>query len=112
MESVTIVISRRASFVGMAMPIKVLVNSMQVGQIKVGGQLQVIIPPKDCVLEFDMVGNNMNMRPIRGTFPLTVSKCKKGVITVDLSIKSNTLGILTSGMWQKLGEMKADIKYI
>lgn len=112
METVTLIVSRRPSFVGMAMPVRVLINGMLIGQVKVGGRLQVNIPVQNCMLELDMVGNNMSHRPIRGSFSLTPAYCIKGVITVDFGVKSNALGILTSGIWQKLGEMQADIKYL
>lgn len=112
MDSVTIIITRRASYVGMAMPVKVLINGMLVGQIKVGRSLQVIIPPKDCTLELDMVGNSMNMHPIKASYPLVVSNCTKGVVSIDFGIKSNVLGILTSGIWKKIGDIEADIKYL
>lgn len=112
METVTLIVSRRPSYVGMAVAVRVLINGMLIGQVKVGGRLQVNIPVQNCMLELDMVGNSYSFRPIRGTFPLTPSYCKKGVITVDFGVKSNALGILTSGIWQKLGDIQADIKYL
>lgn len=112
MDSITLIVKRRTSFVGMAMPVRVLVNGMMVGQVKVGGTLQVTIPARNCTLELDMVGNSMSIHPIKGQFPLIVSNCRKGVVTVDFGVKPNPFGVLTSGIWQKLGDMKADIQYI
>lgn len=111
-RAVSLIISRRTSFVGMAMPVKILINGMAVGQIKVGGKLELSIPPQDCTLELDMVGNNMNLRPIRAQYTLTPSRSAKGVVTVDFGIKANTIGVITSGIWQKLGDFNADIKYL
>lgn len=96
----------------MAMPVKILLNGREIGRVNVGGRLETTIPANDCTLMLDMVGNSMNIHPIRQQIVLSPSQSKKGVITVDFGIKANALGILTSGLCKKIGEIQADVKYL
>lgn len=112
MDTITLIFSRRVGITGMAIPIRVRVNDNEIGKIKVGGRLETSIPVKDCVVDLEMVGSSASFHPIKASFTLRAANCTKGVITVDFGVKANPLGLLTSGIWAKMGDIRADIKYL
>lgn len=112
MEKVKLVVSRKNSFVGYAMPIRVKINGLQIGQVKVGQKLELDVPCQPLNLELDMVGNSMSIHPIKKTFVINPAQSPRGVVMVDFGVKGKMLGILTSGMAGKVGDIEADIKYI
>ncbi|MCM1152704.1 MAG: hypothetical protein NC328_03515 [Muribaculum sp.] len=112
MNKVKLIITRKSSFVGMAVPVKIKINGMLIGQLKVNQKMELDVPPVPINLELDMVGNSMSIHPIKKTIVLNPAQSLRGVVTIDFGVKAKMLNIFTSGLWGKVGEFEETVKYL
>lgn len=112
METIQLNITREKSFVGVAMPYRIIINGEEVGKVRSGGTLSVEIPNVNSTLEVSVVGNAMTFHPVKAYENLVPQYCKKGIINCVIKTKANVLGVLTSGIFQAVGRLELYVNYI
>lgn len=111
MEMIKLNISRDKSFVGAAMPYRIIINGKEMNKIKNGESLSFELPSIQSTLKVSMTGNSMTFHKIEKEVVLFPQYCKTGVINCRIKTKFNWLGCLTFGLFQAVGRMDLDIEY-
>lgn len=112
METVRLIIKRKTSYVGLAMPVRIYINRVEIGKLMVGKSIELEIDPvHPTTVRLSMVGNSMNIHRIEEQFVIDPTKAPRKVVNCEFSIKGSALGILSSGFGKAVGEIKTDIKY-
>lgn len=111
MENIKLNIRRDKSFVGAAMPYRIIINGTKVGKIKIGNNLSFDMPPTQSTLRVSMVGNSLTFHKIEKELVLFPQYCTIGVINCNITTKLNWLGLLSLGIIQAIGRTEIDIEY-
>lgn len=111
MDTIKLNISRKKSFVGSAMPYRILINGMEVDKIKIGTNVSYELPNAQSTLKVSMVGNTLSFHNIEKEVVLFPQYCKTGIIDCIIRTKLNWLGFLTYGLLQAVGRMDLEIVY-
>ncbi len=101
MENIIVDVKRGVSYFGVLMPIRVLVDGIEVTRIKSGSSYQLELPVKKTNLTFSMVGNDFSKKWIT-VVTINPEQCKKGYISCELTAKAKGFFGL---------QIIADIKY-
>ncbi len=86
MESIIVDIKRKNAFIGVVMPIKVLLDGVEVTRIKSGGSFRLELPVKTANLTFSMVGNDFT-DGMNKVVLIEPEKCERGFVSIELSVR-------------------------
>ena len=96
MNNIKLIISRDKSFVGAAMPYRVIVNGRELCKMKIGDTMSFELPNIQMAIRVSMVGNSMTIHSIEKEMVLFPQYCKTGVVNCKIKTKIIYL-ILTIG---------------
>ena len=110
-KQLTLNITRQKNYVGAAMPYRIYIDGVEVATIKIGGRISLIIPNKQIMLKFSMVGNAMAFHKIEKEIIIFPEYCKTDTINCVISTKTDWIGILTGGLFKASGKADIDVQY-
>ncbi len=112
MNKIKLNICRSKSFVGAAMPYRIIINGSEVGNILIGNRMSFDIPNTQSSLKVSMIGNSLTFHKIEKEVVLFPQYCKTGGINCVVKTTVNWIGLLTFGLLQAVGKIEiGDIEY-
>ncbi len=96
----------------MAMPYRILINGQEIGRIDNGDFFTTIVPENQFVLKVTMVGNSMNLHKVEKQIVISPEMCRSGVIHCTIVTKLNMMGLLSSGLLERVGNMDIQVAYL
>lgn len=111
MSSILLNVTRRKSFVGCAMPFRIIVDGVEMEKIMNGQTKTVTIPNNASMLKVSLVGNSMAIHEIKEIIKLSPEQCRAGRINCEIKVKANWLGILTGGLIFPVGDLRLSVSY-
>lgn len=111
-QTIQLRVKRNKSFVGCAMGIKVYFNNAEIYTLSNGDTAMLSIPATPGYLEFKMVGSSMTPHPIRDKVFIDPTACRQNAIDCQLNISPNWPGIITGGLFFKVGDLKINLVYL
>ena len=111
METVKLNVTRKKSFVGGAMPYRILLNGKELAKIMIGKTVSFDIPKEPATLEIAMYGNALTFHKIKKSVQIAPENCRTGVINCTITTKAKTLGVLSCGLLSAVGKLEIDLEY-
>ena len=111
MNIIKLNISRDKSFVGGAMPYRIIINGIVMGKMNIGDNMSLELPNTQSTLRVSMIGNSLTLHNVEKDVVLFPQYCKTGVIICRIRTKLNWVGFLTLGLLQAVGSLDLDIEY-
>ena len=111
MNNIKLIISRDKSFVGAAMPYRIIINGKELCKIKIGDTKSFELPNSQMTMKVSMVGNSMTFHSIEKEVVLFPQYCKTGVVNCKIKTKTNWFGFFTLGLLQAIGRTVLDVEY-
>lgn len=111
METVRLNVTRGKSFVGVAMPYKILVNGVELGSVAVGKTVSFSIPKVQSSLKVSMVGNSMTFHRVEKEIVLFPQNSVSGTVNCFIDTKLDFVGFITLGLLQAVGKLDIRVSY-
>lgn len=105
-------IKRNKSFVGCVMGMKIYFNNIEIYTLSNGESAILTIPAVPGYLEFKMVGSSLSPHPIINKAFIDPTACRHNTVDCQLNIIPNWPGIMTSGLFAKVGTLKINLTHL
>lgn len=108
---INLIIYRESFFFGSALPYRIYINGEEVKKISSGSRVSLTIPETEVTLKVSTFSNFLCLHKSEKEITLYPEQCKSGTITCDIRPNLNTIGYLTSGLFQPIVNLTIDVVY-
>lgn len=104
-QTISFRIKREKSFIGCAMPFRIIIDGKEVTKLSNGGEYSMQLPNKDFMLKVYMCGNAITIHKVEAETLICPSQYN-GKINCTISVKPKLLGILSMGLLSAPGTLE------
>lgn len=110
MNSLKLNITRKNSFVGCVMPLRIIYAGKELYKLNNGATCTLTVPAVAGYLDITMIGNSMNFHPVKRSVFIDPAKCMTDTVNIILTIKPNWPGVILP-IFFPVGILNIDCQY-